>query len=51
MLDAMGMKRLINHNPIPTTISAMTKFIKGMFSAPRGLQWAIPDPTSLGREN
>jgi hypothetical protein len=31
MLEAMGIKRLINHKPIPTTIRAMTIFIKGMF--------------------
>jgi hypothetical protein len=29
ILEAMGMKRLISHNPIPTIISAITIFING----------------------
>jgi hypothetical protein len=31
MLEAMGTNLLINHNATPTTISAKTMFIKGMF--------------------
>jgi hypothetical protein len=32
MLDAMGMKRLIKYNPMPTTIKAITIFIKGILA-------------------
>jgi len=48
MLEAMGMKRLISHNPIPTTISAMTRFIKGMCLYSSALEQAIGDPNFLG---
>jgi len=30
MLEAMGMKRLIKYNAMPTTINAITIFIKGI---------------------
>jgi hypothetical protein len=45
MLEAMGMKRLISHNAIPTTISAMTRFIKGMFLYSSEPYRAIRDPS------
>ncbi len=38
MLEAMGIKLLIIHNATPTTISATTMFIKGIFFySPKGL--------------
>jgi len=35
MLPAMGMKRLISHSPMPTTINAITIFIRGISCTPR----------------
>jgi hypothetical protein len=47
MLEAMGMKRLIKYNAMPTTIKAITMLIKGIFCSSWTKQ-AIHDP-NLGR--
>src|SRR5438045_1462824 len=40
MLPAMGIKRLINHSAMPTTINAMTIFTKGIVLSSRcGVQF------------
>ena len=46
MLEAMGMKRLINHSAMPTTTNAITILIKGILVAPRQDEQAIHDPMS-----
>jgi hypothetical protein len=47
MPPAMGMKRLIKYNPIPTTISARTIFTKGILVF-LGEELAIHPPTAAG---
>jgi hypothetical protein len=49
MLEAIGMKRLISHNPIPTIISAITKFIKGICFTPQDDKQALGDPNPQAR--
>jgi hypothetical protein len=44
MLDAMGMKLLINHNTTPITISVMTIVINGILFTLLQLQVAIRCP-------
>src|SRR5947209_8469301 len=43
MLAAMGMKRFIRYSAMPTTIKAITMFIKGIFVLPPNTR-AIHDP-------
>jgi hypothetical protein len=48
MLLAMGTYLLINHNPTPTIISAMTMFSKGINSSPQILQVSMKNTQSVG---
>jgi hypothetical protein len=47
MLPAMGMKLLISHKATPTTTSAMTMLIKGIFFSPN-CEVAIRRPIAGG---
>jgi hypothetical protein len=48
MLLAMGMKLLISHNATPTTISAMTMLIRGIFFYSPDCEVAIRCPIAGG---
>jgi hypothetical protein len=50
MLDAMGMYLLIRYRATPTTINAITRFIKGIFSTPQQQATAIRVPIVRQRE-